>query len=264
MAIITIARDAFSGAKDLADYLSRAPGYKLVTRADVIAALPEYGISEERLDRALYKQLGIMPKMDLEWMHYLVCARAVLSREIDQGNLVYLGNDGGALLHGFPALLRLYVIGDMDHRVDVFMKRINYGVSWKEAEKFIKRMDAKRARWGKTLYKDGHFNLSDFDLVIDPRRMDIADAYSLIWTTVENLDYLPTPTSLETTECMSVAAELRARIALAADVADDKIEVTVHDGEIKITGSVRSPDEIGAIKKLLDTQPCSATLSLQH
>ena len=224
-------------------------------RADIIAALPEYGISEERLDRALYKQLGVMPKMDLEWTHYLVCARAVLSREIDEGNLVYLGNDGGALLDGFPTVLRLYVIGDMDHRVDVFLNRTNYGTSRKEAERFIKRMDAKRARWGKTLYNDGHFNLSDFDLVIDPGRMSVADAYSLICTTVENLDYLPTPTSLETTEYMSVAAELRARIAVAADIVDDKIEVTVHDGEIKITGSVGSADEIGAIKALLDTQP---------
>ncbi len=172
-----------------------------------------------------------MPKMDLEWTHFLVCARAVLSREIDQGNLVYLGNDGGALLHGFPTVLRLYVIGEMDHRIDVFMKRFNYGVSRKEAERFIKRMDAKRAQWGKTLYNDGHFNIEDFDLVIDLRRMSIADAYSLIWTTVENLDYLPTPTSLETIEHMSVAAELRARIAVEADIVDDKIEVTVHDGE---------------------------------
>ena len=203
----------------------------------------------------IYKQLGIVPKMDLEWTHYLVCARAVLSREIDQVNQVSLGNDGGALLHGFPTVLRLYVIGDMDHRIDVFMKRNNYGASRKEAEKFIKRMDAKRARWGKTLYNDGHFNHSEFDLVIDPKRMSIADAHALIRTTVENLDYLPTPTSLETIEHMSLAAELRARIAAEADIVDDKIEVTVHDGEIKITGSVRSTDDIGAIKKLLDTQP---------
>ena len=255
MAIVTIARDAFSGANDLAGYLSEALGYKLVTRTDIIAALPEYGISEDRLHRALYKHLGIMAKMDLEWTHYLVCARAALSREIDQGNLVYLGNDGGLLLHGFPTVLRLYVIGDMDNRIDVFMKRNNYGVSRKEAERFIKRVDAKRARWGKTLYNDGHFNLTDFDLVIDPRLMSTADASSLIWTTVESFDYLPTPTSLETIEDMSAAAELRARIAVDADIVDDEIEVEVHDGEIKVTGSVRSPDDIDAIKKLLDAQP---------
>ena len=255
MAIVTIARDAFSGAKDLAFYLSEALGYKLVTRADIIAALPEYGISEERLHRALYKQLGIMAKLDLEWTHFLVCARAALSREIDQGNLVYLGTDGGVLLHGFPTVLRLYVIGDMDHRVDVFMKRNNYGFSQREAERFIKRVDAKRARWGKTLYNDGHFNPPDFDLVIDPRQMSIADAYSLIGTTVANPDFLPTPTSLEAIEHMSLAAELRAKIAVEADIVDDKIEVKVQDGEIKITGSVRSPDDIGAINKLLATQP---------
>ena len=255
MAIITIARDAFSGASDLAAYLSRSLGYKLVTRTDIIPALPEYGISEERLHRALYKQLGVRPKLDLEWRHYLVCARAVLSREIDQGNLVYLGNDGGELLSGFPTMLRLYVIADMDHRIDVFMNRFNYGVSRKEAESFIKRMDAKRARWGKTLYNDGHFNSQDFDMVIDPRHMSIPDACSLILTTVEESNYHPTPTSLDTIELMSVAAELRARIATEADIVDDKIEVSVFDGEIRIEGSVRSPDDIGATKKSLDSQP---------
>ena len=59
MAIITIARDAFSGAQDLAAYLSQTLDYKMVTRADIIPTLPEYGISEDRLHRALYKQLGI-------------------------------------------------------------------------------------------------------------------------------------------------------------------------------------------------------------
>ena len=33
MAIITIARDAFSGAQDLAAYLSQTLDYKMVTRA---------------------------------------------------------------------------------------------------------------------------------------------------------------------------------------------------------------------------------------
>lgn len=255
MAIISIARGSFSGARELAQHISEAFGYKLVTREDITTALAGYGISEDRLHRARYRQLGIMTKIDLDWTHYLICARAALSREISQGNLVYLGNDGGMLLRDFPMVLRLYVIAKMDHRIDVFMKRNNHGASLREAERFIKRVDAKRARWGRTLYNDGHFHPTDFDLVIDPGQMSIADAHSLVAAAVENPEFLPTPTSLNTIECMAVAMELRAKISMDADIVDDKIDVEVRDGEIKVTGSVRSPDDLDTIKGLLDTQP---------
>ena len=262
MAIITVARGTFSGAKDLAEYLSGALGYKLVTREDITTALAGYGISEDRLHRARFKQLGIMSKMDAEWMHYLACARAALSREIRQGNLVYLGNDGGALLDGFPMVLRLYVIADMERRIDVFMKRNNYAIGRAQAKRFIDRVDAKRARWGKILHNDGHFQSRDFDLVIDPGHMSIADAYGLICAAVENPDFLPTPASLNTIERMTVATEIRAKIAVEADIVDDRIVVEVQGGEIRISGSVHSPEDIDAIKGLLGRQPEFRTAEL--
>ena len=255
MAIIAISRGTFSGAREIAEYISQALGYKLVTREDITATLTEYGVSEDRLHRARYKQLGIRAKLDLEWTHYLVCARAALSRQIHQGNLVYLGNDAGILLRDFPTVLRLYVIAHMENRIDVFMKRNNFPLNREEAKRFIKRVDAKRSRWGKILYNDGHFQPTDFDLVIDPGDMSIADAFDLVWTTMDSPDFLPTPASLNTIECMTIAMELRAKIAMEADIVDDQIDVEVRDGEIKIAGSVHSPEDIENIKSLLDTHP---------
>ena len=64
-----------------------------------------------------------------------------------------------------------------------------------------------------------------------------------------------TPESLETIEYMTLAADLRARIAMDADVVDDNIEVQVREGVIKISGSVHSPEDAAAIRVLLQKQP---------
>jgi len=54
---------------------------------------------------------------------------------------------------------------------------------------------------------------------------------------------------------MTLAAHLRAKIAMEADVVDDNIEVKVLEGVIKICGSVHSPEDADAIRVLLHKQP---------
>ena len=51
---------------------------------------------------------------------------------------------------------------------------------------------------------------------------------------------------------LTVAAELRARIAMKDDVADDNVQVEARDGVIVITGSVRSVEDMEGIRELLD------------
>ncbi len=255
MAIITLSKEAFSGARRLAEQISEKLGYRLVTREAVIERIASYGVSADRLNRALYSHLGMLPRMDLEWTHYLAFSRAALSKEIQQGNLVYLGDDGRALLNNFPNVLSVIVITGMEYRIDAFMKRNDYAVSRKEAKRFIERIDEKRSRWGRTLYKDGRNDTSEFDIVIDSGRMNIADAYETIRATIEQPQFQTTPESLRAIDCMTLAADLRARIAIEAGVVDDNIEVEVGDGVIRISGSVRSTEDADAIKELLHKQP---------
>ena len=60
------------------------------------------------------------------------------------------------------------------------------------------------------------------------------------------------PKTLETIELLAVAAELRARIAMESEVADEDVEVGVKDGVIVLAGSVPSAEDLHAIKELLD------------
>ncbi len=255
MAIITLSRGTFSGAKKLAETISEELGYRLVSREDIVERVAQYGMSEDRLDRARCRHLGMLPRIDLEWIHYLAYSRAALSKEIRQGNLVYLGDDGRILLGNFPNVLKVNVIADVEYRIETFMKRNDYAVGRKKAKRFIKKIDEKRSRWGRTLYNDGRFDPSEFDLVIDPALTSIPDACEIIRATVEMPRFQTTPESLETIEYMTLAADLRARIAMDADVVDDNIEVNVLEGVIKISGSVHSPEDAAAIRVLLHNQP---------
>jgi len=54
--------------------------------------------------------------MNLEWVHYLACLRAVLSKQAKGEALVYHGNNGHLALRGFPHILSIKVIADMEHR----------------------------------------------------------------------------------------------------------------------------------------------------
>ena len=102
MAIITVSRGIFSGARELAQGISQELGYKLVSREDIIEKTASYGVSEERLDCARRRKLGLLQRKDLGWVHYRVYALAALANEIRQGSLVLSQLGIGRYLRNWP------------------------------------------------------------------------------------------------------------------------------------------------------------------
>ena len=82
MAIVTVSKWTFSGAGELARFTADRLGYRLVSRREIIEKTAQYGMSRESLDRALRRRTGMLHRMDREWRHYLVYARAALTKEI--------------------------------------------------------------------------------------------------------------------------------------------------------------------------------------
>ena len=254
MAIVTLSTRAYGGARELAQRVSAKLDYRLVSREDVIEKITQYGMSKERLDRARRIHLGILQRMDLEWIRYVVYLRAALSKEIRDGNLVYLGDNGQHLLDGFPNVLGVGVIADTEYRIGALMRRNDYAIDRRQAERLIKRMDEKRGKWGRILYNDGKHDPSEFDLVVEPRLVNIPDACEIIRAAVEMPQFQTTAESLRTIEHMTLAADLRARIAVEADVRDDNLRVEVRNGVINVSGSVHSTEDVDAIRELLGTE----------
>ena len=252
MAIVTVSKETFSGASELARQVSEKLGYSLVSRDDIIAKTAHYGVSTDRQQRARRRRLGILARMDLEWKHYLVFSRAALTKEIRQGGLVYLGGNGQALLNDFPNVLNVKVVSDMEYRIENLIKRTDYAIDRKLALRLIQKIDDKEARWRRTLHENGWRDSAEFDLVVQSGQLSIPDACNLIQDTLEQPRYQTTYKSLETIDFLTVAAELRARIAMKSDIADDHVDVQVQDGVIVISGSVRSTGDLDGIRELLD------------
>ena len=259
MAIITISRGTYSGARELAEYLCQNLGYRSVSREDIIGKLEEsgeYGISTERLDSARYRRLSLRQRKDPEWTHYIACFRAALAEEVKEGNVIYLGDNGHALLRDFPNALHVKVITDLESRVDNFMKRNDYVINRKEARKLIKKLDEQKARWVKTIYnKTGAHDPSEFDLVINLSNMSVSKAYELIRSTAELPQFQTTPESVKDLENTCFAASIRAKIATELDIIDDNIEVGVQENVLSIKGTVHSIEEWDELRELLRQLP---------
>ena len=252
MAIITLSKRAFNGAGEFAQRVSELLDYKLVSRYDVIEKTSQYGISEIRQARVRSRNLGMWHRMDSGWRRYLIYSRAVLTKEIRQGCLVYLGANGRALVSDFPNVLNVQVRSDIEHRIDNLMKRTEYVLNRKRAKSLIQKIDEAEDKWRDTFHKDGQTDHSEYDLIIDPVQIGIRDACELIRSTLEEPKYQTTYKSMEAIDLLTVAAEFRARIAMKNDVKDDDIEVAVQDGVIVVKGSVASIEDLNGIRDLID------------
>ena len=252
MAIITLSRESFSGARELAQRVAETFSYRLVSREEIIEKTAAYGMSKERLERARRRRLGLVRRMDLEWIHYMVYTRATLTKEIRQGSLVYLGSNGRALLREYPNVLNVEVLADMEIRIKNLIKRTDYVLDQKKARRLIEEMDVRKARWQRYFHDEIWADSSEYDLTIEPRLMSSSEACDLIRSILDQPQYQSSHKSLETIDLLTVAAELRARIAMKPDVLDDNVSVELRDGVIVIAGSVNSMEDMDGIRELLD------------
>jgi len=255
MAIITLSRGTYSGAKDLAEYISKNLGYKLLSRETVIDKLEKLGWIDGKLDKARHKKLGILQRMNLEWVHYQVCLRAVLCKEAQDEEIVYHGNNGHIALHGFPNILSVKVVADMKDRISAVLARNEYAIDQKEAIRIINRIDERRARWSRFLHQTEVDDISSFDMIIDLSRRSIPDAYEMIYSTVKLPQFSPTPESRKIIESFTRAAQLRVKIAMDTDIIDDEIEVEINDGMLNVKGAVHSLEDAEELKKFLSSLP---------
>ena len=252
MAIITLSQQAFDGTRELAQRISGQLGYKLISRDDIIEKTGQYGTSKGRQNRAMGRSLSAFHRMDLGWRRYRIYSQAALTKEIRKGCLVYLGANGLVRFRGFPNVLNVQVVTGIERRVDNLMKRVEYALNRKKAKDLIDKVDHREARWSNTFHTDGKIRPSEFDLVIELGQIGVPDACELISVALEQQEYQTSYKSLEVIDLLTVAAELRARIAMRDDVTDDDIDVAVHDGVIVVKGYVRSTEDLHSIRELID------------
>jgi len=253
MAIITVSRGTFSGGQELAERVAQRLDYRCISREVLIDASRKYGVSEERLSRALTKKPGVLEHLTLERSRYLACIRAALMREVRDEKAVYHGHAGHLLLQDVPHILRVKVIANMEFRIAAAMEREQ--LSEKDAEQFIQKMDEARTRWTRFLYRADWNDPSLYDIVANLDRVSLDGAVVMVIRLASADECQPTEQSRKTINDLVLSTHLRALIAADGGVSDDHLEVTADGGVITISGTVDSVMDADKIRTIVGSTP---------
>ncbi len=238
MAIITISRGTFSGGKSLAECLSKELGYRFLSREELLAATAEqFKTSAEDLESALMFRPGFLEVHRSTKRHYIYCVQATMARAVQGDDIVYHGQAGHLLLKGIPHHLRLRVVADMEYRIKSAMKRGK--LKREQAIEFIEERDEGRDKWVKWVYGVERNDPTLYDLVINLERTSIENACRIVAVYLER-DFRTTPESQRIMRDFVLASEIKARIGMDPEIADDMIDVEVKNGTVSISGTVAS------------------------
>jgi cytidylate kinase len=253
MAIITISRAAFSGGRNLAEYVAARLGYRCMGREALAGASREYNVSEEKLSRALIGEPGALEHLYSNRTRYLACVRAILIRESKDEKLVYHGHAGHLLLKGVPNTIRVKIVAGMEFRI----RALTYHhVSKRDAIQYIRKLDKEREKWTRLLYHVDWNDPSLYDIVMHvDNNKDISRACNILCQMATMNDYEATAWSHKIMDDLALSSHIKANLATDQGIGDAGIEVRSDNGVVSIGGTVEWVEDIDKVERVVCSIP---------
>jgi cytidylate kinase len=196
--IVTIAREAGSGGRSVAQALARRLQYHLVDRELIAALARETGVSyclaaerdetvESWFERltvpADFGPMGAEPlgPTDLAVPPIHETTQKLIRSYADQGNVVILGRGGSAVLAGRRDALHVFIYAPLEWRI----RQIAHSrkITQESAREHAERVDRRRAEYLKTYYHRDWRDPLLYNLCIDTERLGIEGAVNILeWT----------------------------------------------------------------------------------
>ncbi|MEW5984719.1 MAG: cytidylate kinase-like family protein [Acidobacteriota bacterium] len=232
MPIVTISRGTFSGGRLLAEELAKKLGCDC-TESEVLGeAARKFGVPVSRLKAAMVKAPATFRGFAREREMYLAAITATLGERALSGNLVYHGHAAHLLLPGVTHVLRVRVNADQEFRIKAAMARMN--ISREQAKKYIRGVDADRARWVDFLYGVDWSDPSHYDLIINLEHMAVSNAATAVCAVSELPEFKPTPASTLRLRDLLLAARARVRLGVDPRTAQADVVITAHNGVLSV------------------------------
>ncbi len=233
MPIVTVSRGTFSGGRMLAEELARKLGCACVESEVLSDAARTFGVPVSRLKAAMVKAPTALRGFAREREMYLACITAALGERALGGSLVYHGHAAHLLLPRVNHVLRVRVMADPEFRIKAAMSRMN--LSWAQAKKYVRSVDADRARWVDFLYGIDWTDPSHYDLVVNLEHVSVANAAAAVCSMAELPEFRPTPASTQQLEDILLAARARVRLGVDPRTATADVRVKAHQGILSVT-----------------------------
>jgi cytidylate kinase len=253
MAIITISRGTMSGGKKLALMLAEKLGYECLSREIIIKAAEDYGIEENKLFEAIRNSPSIIQKLTFERERYLAFIQASICEYAKNDNLIYHGHAGHFLLTGISHVLRIRIIADMRYRIKAAMEQ--QGLTMKESEKYIRKVDRERIKWTKFLYGKDWTSAELYDMVINLEQNDLDNICQIVFCSVKQPRFKTTPESTKSMNDLLVASRVRAALARLSQIRLGTLDIRANNGEVIIQGRSRSQEISDRISEVASKIP---------
>lgn len=245
MAIVTISRGTYSGAKTIAETLARQLGYPCISQENIFSTAKEFGVPEKELNAALIKPPNILRLSPGKRIAIMNVIRASLLKLSHEGNLVYHGFVGHLLLGGAFHILRVRVIASMEYRIAAAMRRHNE--TRQQAITRIRLRDKQSVYWSRFLYGVDWQDSSLYDIVLNIERISIDDAVETLMRMTSLESFQPDEVTQQAFADLLLESTVWAELHLNPATHSADVRVEVKNGQVIISGSAASEQIVCAI-----------------
>jgi cytidylate kinase len=224
MAIITISRGTFSGAKALAEAVAQKLDYKYVSREEIIQDIAKYGIPEKKLTSVLKKAPSFWNRYNHTKWRYLKLVRFAILEKAVSHNIVYHGHGGHCLLNEHYWTLRVKLIATKEYRIEQVMIKRN--LSRDDAIQYIHDIDESRKKWTEFLYGIDWNDPSCFDMILNIQLLDVESASDAVVTMAQKEPFKPSDISDKIIRQMYLASKVE--LALLREKKTSLLNINVN------------------------------------
>jgi len=271
MSIVTISRESYTQAKEVAERVAQALGFECISREVLIEASETFNVPEIKLLRAIRDSPSVLDRFTFGKERYTAYLQAALLDHLQKDNVVYHGLAGHYLVRGVSHVLRVRIVGKEEDRVKTVMERreifeqaasamegipssgltrsARHGkISKGEALRVLEEIDEARRRWGFHLYGIDTRDPSLYDLVIHVDRLSVDDAADLVCRAAGARQFEATAESQQAIDDLLLAARVKANLIERYP----RVNVTAEDGVTRISLEGGSSSEEKAIHETVE------------
>ena len=165
MAIITISRQIASFGDEVATELSRQLGYAFVNRKMLEADLVKHGITEDKLLKYDERKPGFWASLARDRDEYFDYLREAVYERAKDGNCVFIGRGGFAILKDVPGCYAVRLIASDAVRTARLMKEFSWNE--KKAQALMIESDTNRRGFHKCFFNIDQDDPSSYHMVLN-------------------------------------------------------------------------------------------------
>jgi cytidylate kinase len=232
MAVLTIAREYGSGGKEIGRRVADLMGYEYVDRNRILEDMRRKGSYWEEQatyfdenhptawERYKWSFRGFVALNQLHILEYALKDRVVI-----------MGRGGNFILKGVPHVLRLRTTAPLAKRIETVMK-------WEEIDNsenarwLIEKADKEIAGAVYLIYGRSWNDPEQYDLVVDTSGTSQEEIVSRVRTGLEERDKLYTEEAKKLLELKTLAARIKAEIAVNRELFVSSLEVALKEEKL--------------------------------